>query len=222
MESIFGPVFVNPVTIEYSIINKNWPRFINISAVNFSAKSPLDPYMPFSKNVKPTGVLKLICGHLNLTWENIKKIPSRPLTIITKGPQYAVTGNFANSIQADMDLSHCLSPNCFIDQIVTSCLRLRPWFGLAHTEISGGASFALLTFGIKVLVCFYFISRYMRLWTLLSLAWSLYRINAAWSLWTWVPLFTVFSSSSRRFDFYSPSSRSRRIDFGHWCTNNFI
>ena len=102
--------------------------------------------------VKPTGVIKLFCDHPNLTWNHSIYIPSRPLTGITKGPQYAVTRNFVNSIQADMNFSHCLSPYCFLDQVVTSCMGLLikgPWFTYAHTEIGGGASFALLNKRIK-------------------------------------------------------------------------
>ena len=52
-----------------------------------------------------------------------------------------------------MNFSHCLSPYCFLDQIVTSCMGLLikgPWFTYAHTEIDGGASFALLNTGIKI------------------------------------------------------------------------
>ena len=103
--------------------------------------------------VKPTGVLKLFCDHPNLTWDHVNNIPSRPLSNITKGPQYAVTRNLVNSIQAVMDFSHCLPPYCFIDQVVTSCMALLikgPWFTFAHTEIGGGASFALLYRGIKI------------------------------------------------------------------------
>ena len=79
-------------------------------------------------------------------------MPPRPLKGITKGPQYAVTRSFINSIQADMNFSHCLSPYCFRNQIVTSCMGLSIkglWFTYAHTEIGGGASFALLNTGIK-------------------------------------------------------------------------
>ena len=52
-----------------------------------------------------------------------------------------------------MNFNHCLSPVCFRDQIVTSCMGLLikgPWFTYAHTEIGGGASFALLHTGIKI------------------------------------------------------------------------
>ena len=62
------------------------------------------------------------------------------------------------------------------------------------------------------LVYFYFIHRYLLLRTLLLLLWRFYRTNAAWTLWTWVALFTVYSSTSRRFDLYSPSSRSRVLN----------
>ena len=53
-----------------------------------------------------------------------------------------------------MNFSHCLSPYCLLDQIVTSCMGLlikRPWFTYAHMEIGGGgASFALLNKRIKI------------------------------------------------------------------------
>ena len=52
-----------------------------------------------------------------------------------------------------MDFRYCLSPYCFSNQVVTSCMGLllkRPWFTFAHTEIGGGASFALLNKGIKI------------------------------------------------------------------------
>ena len=146
MKGIFGPVPINPVNIEPSINNEKWPRFNIISDVNFTVNSPLVPCILSSVIVKPTGVLKLFCDHANLTWEHVNNIPSRPLTNITKGPRYTVTRNFANSIQADMDFRHCLSPYCFIDQVVTSCMGLLikgAWFTFAYTEIGGGASFAL-------------------------------------------------------------------------------
>ena len=41
MESIFGPVPIDPVNIEDSLVNKNWPRFDIISDVNFTVNSPL-------------------------------------------------------------------------------------------------------------------------------------------------------------------------------------
>ena len=115
--------------------------------------SPLVPCFVSGVNVKPTGVIKLFCDHPNLAWEHVNNIASRPLTNITKGPQFAVTRNFTISIQADMNFSHCLFPFCFIDQVVTSCMGLiikRPWFIFTHTEIGGGASFPLLNKGIKI------------------------------------------------------------------------
>ena len=122
MENLFGPVPVNPFNIEPSNINENWPHSIINSDVNFTLNSALVPCILLSVNVKPTSKLKMFCDHPNLTWENVNNIPSRPLTNITEGPQYAVTRNFANSIQADMDFRHCFSPFCFNDQIATSCM----------------------------------------------------------------------------------------------------
>ena len=60
MESIFGPLPINPVNIEDSLINENWPRFNIISDVNFSVNSTLVPCILSGVNVKPTGVLKTI------------------------------------------------------------------------------------------------------------------------------------------------------------------
>ena len=153
MESLFGPPPIIPVNIEDSLINENWPRFNIISDVNFTVNSPLVLCILSGVNVRPTGVLKMFCDHPNLTWNHLTNIPSRPLTGITKGPEYAVTRSFINSLQADMNLSHCLSPFCFRDKIFTSCMGLLikgPWFTYAHTEIGGGASFALLNTGIKI------------------------------------------------------------------------
>ena len=113
MESIFGPAFINPDNIGDSLINEIWPRFHVISNVNFTVNSPLVPCILSVVNVKPTGVLKLFCDHLNLAWNHLNNIPSRPLTGITKCPQYAVTRNFVNSMHADMNFSHCLSPLLF-------------------------------------------------------------------------------------------------------------
>ena len=153
MESIFGPVPINPVNVEPSIINENWPHFNIISDVNFTVNSPFVPFTLSTLNVKPTGVLKLFCDHPNLTWDHVNNIPSRPLTNITKGPQYAVIRNFVNSIQVDVDFSRCSSPYFFIDQVITSGMGLLikgPWFTFALREIGGGASFALLNKGIKI------------------------------------------------------------------------
>ena len=153
MESIFGPAPSDPVNIEPSVINENWPRFNVISDVTFTVNSPLVPCILFGVIVKPTSVIELFCDHPNLNWDHVNNIPSRPLTGISKCPQYAVTRSSVNSIQAVMNFSHCLSPYCFLDQIITSCMGLLikgPWFTYAHTEIGGGASFALLNTGIKI------------------------------------------------------------------------
>ena len=153
MEGIFGPRTINPVNIKDYLINENWPRFDITSDDNFTVKSPVVPCILSDVNVKLTSVLKLFCDHPNLTWNHVNNIPSRPLTGITKGPQHAVNRSFINSIQADMNFSRCLSPYWFCDQIVTSCMGLfikGPWFTYAHTEIGGGASFALLNTGIKI------------------------------------------------------------------------
>ena len=124
-----------------------------VSDVSSTVTSPLSLCIFSSVDVEPTGVLTLFCDHPILTWDHVNNIPSRPLTSITKGPQYAVTRQFINSIQADMNLSHCLSPYCFLDQLVTGCMGLLingPWFTYAQTEIGVGASFALLNKGIKI------------------------------------------------------------------------
>ena len=110
MESIFGPLPINAVNIEPSIIDENWPPYKIISHVIFTLNSPLVPCILSSVIVKPTGILKRFCDHPNLTSEHVINITSRPLTISTKGPEYAVTRNFAISIQADVDFSDCLSP----------------------------------------------------------------------------------------------------------------
>ena len=153
IEGIFGPPPIIPVNIEDSLINENWPRFDIISDVNFAVNSPLVQCILSDFNVKPTGALKLFCDRPNLTWNFVISIPSRPLTGITKDPQYAVTRNFVNSIQAEMNFSHLLFPYCFLDQIVTGCMGLLikgPWFTYAHTEIGGDAYFALLNTAIKI------------------------------------------------------------------------
>ena len=85
MESIFGPMLNNPVNIEDSLINENWPRFDITSDVNFAVNSPLVPCILSGVNVKPKGVLKLFCDHPNLTWDHVNNIPSHPLTGITTG-----------------------------------------------------------------------------------------------------------------------------------------
>ena len=154
MQTIFGTLPINPVNIETLIIKENWSCLGVISDVNFFVNSPLVPCILTSVNVKPTRVLKMFCDHPNLTSEHVNNISSRPLLpSITKGPEQDVTRNFTNSVRADMDIRHCISPSCFSDHGVTSCMRLLlkgPWFTLAHAEIGGSASFASLTKGIKI------------------------------------------------------------------------
>ena len=41
MENLFGPMPINPVNIEDSLINEHWPRFDVISDVNFTVNTPL-------------------------------------------------------------------------------------------------------------------------------------------------------------------------------------
>ena len=124
MEGIFAPVPANPVHSETSIINENWPRFIIVSDYNFTANFPLVPCILSSVNVKRKGVLKLFCDHPNLTWKHVNNISSRPLTNITKGPLFAVTRNFTDSVRADTDFCYCFSLYCFSDQVVMSCMGL--------------------------------------------------------------------------------------------------
>ena len=52
-----------------------------------------------------------------------------------------------------MDFRHCLFSYWSIDQVVTTFMRLiikGLWFTFAHTEIGGGASFALMNKGIEI------------------------------------------------------------------------
>ena len=109
LESIFGPLPLNPVNIAHSILIEIWSRFIVLSDFNFTVDSPLVTCILSIVNVKPPGVWKLFCDHPNLIWDHVDNILARPLTSITKGPDYAVTCNFTNSVDADMDFRHCLS-----------------------------------------------------------------------------------------------------------------
>ena len=153
MEGVFGPVPISPFKIEDSLISENWPLSSIISIVNFSVNSTPVQHILSDVNVKPAGVIKLFCDHRYLTWEHLNNIPSRLLTSYTKGAEYAVTGNFTNSVQAGIDFRCSLSPYCFSEQVVTTCTGLLikgPGFTFVHTEIGGGASFALLSKGIKI------------------------------------------------------------------------
>ena len=225
MESIFVPPLTNPVNIEDSLINENWPRFKIISEVNFTVNSPLVPFILSGVNAEPLGVLKVFCDHPNLTWNHLTNIPSRPLNGITKGPEYAVTRSFVNSIQADMNFNHCLSPNCFRDQIVTSCMGLLikgPWFTHAHTEIGGGASFALLNTGIKIWCASTSSTGTRFLERCCHSPEGFIGNNAARSPWTGVTLSTVYFWTSRRFNLHSSPPCSRRINLGYWFADDFI
>ena len=225
MESIFGPALINPVNIEDSLSNENWPRFDVISDVNFTVNSPLVPCILSGVNVKPTGLIKLFFDNPILTWNHVNNIPSRSLTVITKDPQYSVTRSFINSIQADMNFNHCFSIYCFRDQIVTRCMGLLikgPWFTYAHTEIGGGASFALLNTGIKIW-CASTFSTGTRFFE-----------RCCHSLEGFIELmqggpreresrFLEFTlQTSRRFNFYSSPPCSRRIHLGYWFANDFF
>ena len=164
------------------LLRKVGPVLIFFSDVNFTVSSPLVPCFLSGVNAKPTGILKLFCDHPNLTWNHANNIPSRLLTGITKGPQYAITRNFVKSIQVDMNFSHCLFPYCFPDQIVTSCMGLlikRPWFIYGNRR---WRFFHFIKHRSQNLVRFYFIHRYSLLRTLLPLPRRFCRINAAWSL----------------------------------------
>ena len=114
MKRIVGLVPINSVNIEHSIMRASWPRSNIISDADFTVNCPFGPCTLSKNNVKPTGLLQLFFDHPTLTWEHVNNMPSRPLTNITKRPQYAVTRNFAYSIQTDIDLSHDLSPLWFL------------------------------------------------------------------------------------------------------------
>ena len=43
MQSIFGPVSINAVNFEDSLINDYWPHFDIVSDVSFTVNSPLVP-----------------------------------------------------------------------------------------------------------------------------------------------------------------------------------
>ena len=110
MEIIFGPVLINPVNIEPSIIIENCPHFKIIADFSFTLDSPLVPCIFSNVTVKPTGVLKLFCDHHNLIREYVNNILLRPLTRINRGPEYAVNCNFPISVQADTFVHPILFP----------------------------------------------------------------------------------------------------------------
>ena len=71
MDIIFGPVPINPVNFDTSIVDENWPYLNVISDVNFTANSPFVPCILSSVNVKLTALLKLFRCHHNLAWEHV-------------------------------------------------------------------------------------------------------------------------------------------------------
>ena len=93
-ESIFHPISFNPVNIDPSINNEKWHRFNIISDVNFNVHFAPVPCILSSVKLKPKGVLKLFCDHLNSIWQHANNNTSRPLASITRGPEDAVTGKF--------------------------------------------------------------------------------------------------------------------------------
>ena len=194
MENIFRPVLFNPVNNEPSIFNENWLRFQLISDVHFIVNSPLVPCILSSINGKPRCVIKLFCDHPNLTWDHVNKIPSRPLTNVTKGPQYAVTHNFAKSIQADMLFHWSSNYQLYGINKDKTVVHFRSYVSRRRRFSS------FIKQRNQNSVCFYFIHRLLLLQTLLSLPWKLYRINAAWCPWTWNSFFTVYFSTSRQCD----------------------
>ena len=225
MESIFGPVSISLVNIDPSIINANWPRSEINSDVLSTVNSPCPSVFLSSVELKPKSVFKLFCDNPNSTWENVNIISLRPLTSITKSPEQAVTRNFTNSVPTDMDSCHCFFPKRFNDQVVTCCMGLfekKPVVCFRSYGNRRRRLFRFITQRKKNFVCFYFIYRYSLLRTLLPLPRRFYRINAAWSPWTRVALSTVYFSTCRRFNLYSSSPRSRRINLGYWFANDFI
>ena len=109
-EIIFHPVSINPVLFVFSIVNENWPPFINISEIVSSVNSSTVPFILSSVFVEPTRVFQLLYNHLGLIWEHLKNILSRPVTSNSKGPEHALTRNFPKSILTDMDNRHYISP----------------------------------------------------------------------------------------------------------------
>ena len=108
LESICHLVPINPVNIEPSSCNENWPRFI-VFPLLILAWTPPSSRVSCLVNFKPIGVLKLFCDHRHITWEHVDNIPPRPQTGVTKGPVYAVIRNFPTFFKADMKFRHCSS-----------------------------------------------------------------------------------------------------------------
>ena len=175
--------------------------------------------------VKPTGVLKLFFDHPNLTWEHVNNFTSRPLTNTTKGPdicRHALLYKFRPNWYGFLPL---FIPVLFQWSSSYELLGITNKKPVVHFRSYGNRRrrfFRFIKQRSKNLVCFYLIYRYSLFWSLLTLPWRFYRINAARSTWTRNTLFRIYSSTSRQFIFYSTSSRPRRFNFGHWFTNDFI
>ena len=110
--------------IEHPMINEICLRFKKISDVNFTLNSPRGPCISSSVNVEPTVVTKLFSDCPSSIWEHVSIVPSRLLTSITKGREYAVTCNFPNFYPGHMVFQPCLFPYCFKDQVIDTCMGL--------------------------------------------------------------------------------------------------
>ena len=128
MEISSGRVFNNPNITEQSNTTKIWPSFYNVSEVTLTENFLFVRFDFSSVNVKTTGVSKLFCEHINLTWEHGCNIPSKPIWV-----------------------SATVYPHTFSKtQVVTICLGLLVnslWFTFTHAKTGGGASFAILNKG---------------------------------------------------------------------------
>ena len=137
-----------------------------------------------------------------------------------EGPEHAVTSNFPISIQANMDFRHWLSPYCFDDQVVIKWLGLLVYFCTYRRQWQ--CFFRVIKQRNKKMVRLHFIYRYTQIRVSLPFSWKFYAIYAVRSTWTWGALFTIYWTTSRRFAFYSPYSRSGYSNFGFRLSNTFI
>ena len=120
MEKFFGTDSVNPVHIETSNVHENWHGSTKISDVKLTSNLPFVRRISFGVILKLRGVIKLFSDYSCFTWERVNCILPRPLTNITKGPEYAGTRNFADSVQTEMNFCHCFSRYCLNDRVVAS------------------------------------------------------------------------------------------------------
>ena len=153
MNDIYNGFNANNTVSDFTIIHELWLRFSTISPVNFISISPPQPCILSGLSAQPRSVLKKLSDKSDLTWADFENVPDHPLINITKGPDYAVTRDFINCMQGDMDFANCLTSFSFTDQIVANSVSLLvqgSWFSYAHIEVGGGASYALLHSGIKI------------------------------------------------------------------------